>query len=80
VLPETATPEQAPDVLGEQAFASNDTNQAQPQSQQELPTSVNAGVSGPVEQGPGSGTTLLGLLLVLLGVVSGRLAWSRTRG
>jgi hypothetical protein len=75
VLPETVT--SAPEVLGEQAFAETAAQQA-PQSQQALPTSVNAGAEG---QSPMSGTTsLLGLLLVLLGGVSARLGWTRVRG
>ncbi len=94
VLPETATqtPGQAPEVLGEQAFAPNNSplhpqqaqaqpQQAQAQPQQALPTSVNAGVAGAQDQSPVSGTTsLLGMLLVLLGAASSRLAWIRTRG
>ncbi|RYC11037.1 hypothetical protein [Nocardioides zhouii] len=90
VLPETETPEQAPDVLGEQAFAPASTPnqqqpQAQPQSQpqaqpqQALPTAVNAGASP--AGAPASGTdAFLAMLLVMLGAVSARLGWIRARG
>ena len=74
VLPETS----APEVLGEQAFAGSNA-----QTEQELPTSVNAGAAGTVASSPADAsgaTTLLGLLLVLLGAVTARLGWIRARG
>jgi hypothetical protein len=91
VQPETGTqtPQDNPDVLGEQAFAPTNTPnqqpqaqqqpQVQPQSQQALPTSVNAGASPP--GAPASGNdSLLAMLLVMLGAVSARLGWIRVRG
>ncbi|KQV64187.1 hypothetical protein ASC64_15490 [Nocardioides sp. Root122] len=75
-----ATHEQPNDaeVLGEQAFADTHVAPAAAPAEEAgaLPTAVNAGANG--EGSPASpGTSLLGLLLVLLGAVSGRLAWTR---
>ena len=73
---ETAGQPQA-DVLGAQAFNNQSANPAANPSA-ELPTAVNAGVSGTADAAPGtSTTTMLGLLMALLGAVGGTLAWTR---
>jgi hypothetical protein len=71
--PAPAEESEAPEVLGEQAFAGSD---------QELPTMVNAGLETTAGD-EGMGTTprvLLGGLLVLLGIALGRWGWTRARG
>ena len=76
-------------MLGAQAFGNqgNESNQGATTRRNEaaeLPTAVNAGVSGTADEAPGSGTSMqsmLGLLMVLLGAVSAGVAWTRrTRG
>lgn len=77
-------------MLGEQAFADDDDNAGSdndstnpsvaPSQQQQLPTAVNAGLTGAEPAGPSSTQVLLGALLVLLGGVLARLGWLRARG
>jgi hypothetical protein len=74
-------PETAPEVLGVQAFGA----QVAPRNaanNEALPTAVNAGASGtpavPVQGG--GAIALLGMMLVALGAIAGRLGWIRARG
>ena len=68
-------------MLGEQAFG--DSGGQGEQSQQLVPTSVNAGVSGESTTEESVWSPLaaaLGLFLVLMGGVCARLWWVRARG
>ena len=80
-----------PEVLGEQAFDDDDNDggntsddstnpPAAPSQQQQLPTAVNAGLSGAEPAGPSTAQLMLGALLVLLGGIVARLGWLRARG
>lgn len=79
----------AAEVLGEQAFANESSAQDQAQAEVlgeqafagesvELPTAVNAGASDAAEESTGSSTwSIAGLMMILLGIMTGGLAWVR---
>jgi hypothetical protein len=74
------TTEQVAEVLGVQASVSSAFTggvQQQAGTEQALPSAVDAGATGDRGGDVPAGHSLLGLLLVLLGGASARLAWTR---
>ncbi|KRE94136.1 hypothetical protein ASG76_12140 [Nocardioides sp. Soil774] len=81
---ETA-PETAPEVLGVQAFGAQvapSTARRNGPNNEALPTAVNAGAAGSSTTAvrDGGATALLGMMLLVLGAITGRLGWTRARG